>query len=153
MRAILILLLLALCAAPAAAERFYKWTDAQGNVHYTDAPPAEGEYETLDAPASPAGAEGPTSAERAEAWRAEQQEAAAERERQRAAREEQRRAVEQREENCRLARENVRVLEQNTRILLPPEQEGGEPVRMSDEERLRRLEEAREKVAEFCQGP
>lgn len=150
MRFMPFLLILVLAAGPAAAERFYKWTDAEGKVHYTDEPPAQGEYEVLDPAASGSDPAGPTSAERARAWRERQKEAEAKEAAREAAIAEQRRAQEQREENCRRAREKARVLEQNTRILMPPEEEGGEPVRMSDDERLQRLEEAREQVREFC---
>lgn len=150
MRALVLLLAMLLAAVPAAAERFYKWTDAEGNVHYTDEPPAEGEYEVMEPAAGGGNDAAPSAAERLEAWRQRQQQAQAAREELEASREEQRRAQQQRRENCDLARENVRQLEQNTRIIMPAEEEGGEPVRMSDEERLQRLETAREAVAEFC---
>ena len=39
MKTLLMLLALAVAAAPAAAGKLYKWTDKDGNVHYTDQPP------------------------------------------------------------------------------------------------------------------
>ena len=39
MKTLLMLLALALAAGPAAAGKLYKWTDKDGNVHYTDQPP------------------------------------------------------------------------------------------------------------------
>lgn len=149
MRIVCLVMLLVL-AAPAGAERVYKWTDAAGNIHYTDAPPQDGEYEVIETGGTRNEPQGPTSGERAKAWRERQLEEQARDAEREAVAGERRQAQAQREENCRRARENARVLEQNTRILMPPEEEGGEPVRMSDEERLRRLEEAREKVREFC---
>lgn len=150
MRFCLLLLTLFVFAAPAGAERFYKWTDEQGNVHYTDEPPAEGEYEEMRPDAAPPASEAAGAAERLEAWRARQKESAERRAERRAEREEAAREQAVRQENCDRAREKARVLEQSNRILLPAEEEGDEPVRMSDDERLRQLEEAREQVAEFC---
>jgi len=39
MKTLLIVLVLALAAGPAAAGKLYKWTDKDGKVHYTDQPP------------------------------------------------------------------------------------------------------------------
>lgn len=150
MRSVLLLLILAVFALPAGADTFYKWTDEQGNVHYTDEPPAERDYEEVRPATAPADSEAASAGERVRSWRARQEEAEAREAEQRAERQESARAEEARRENCNRAREKVRVLEQNTRILLPPEEEGGEPVRMNDDERLRQLDEAREQVAEFC---
>lgn len=36
-----------------AAAQIYKWTDAQGNVHYGDCPPADCKTEQIEAPQSP----------------------------------------------------------------------------------------------------
>ena len=41
-------LLVALVAAPALAGEVYKWKDAQGVTHYSDAPPAGSNYESRD---------------------------------------------------------------------------------------------------------
>lgn len=150
MRPVLLLLILAVFTLPVGAETFYKWTDAQGNVHYTDDPPEEGDYEEVRPATAPADSEAASAAERLKAWRERQEEAEVREAEQRAERQEKAQAKEARRENCNRAREKVRVLEQNTRILLPPEEEGGEPVRMSDDERLSQLEQAREAVAEFC---
>lgn len=141
--------LLALSGAHAAT--FYKWVDEQGQVHYTDSPPEHVEYQVVTG-AAPAGRDddAPTTGERLEAWRAEQKERQAQREQQAAQRAEQERIAEARTENCANARERARILEQNTRILLPPREEGGEPVRMPDDERLAQLEEMRAAIREFC---
>ena len=59
-------LLVALVAAPALAGEVYKWKDAQGVTHYSDAPPAGSNYESREIrhrpgmPASPAAAQAPT---------------------------------------------------------------------------------------------
>ena len=57
-------LLVALVAAPALAGEVYKWKDAKGVTHYSDAPPAGSNYESREIrhrpgmPAASAGAEG-----------------------------------------------------------------------------------------------
>jgi hypothetical protein len=150
MRPVLLLLILAVFALPVGAETFYKWTDEQGNVHYTDEPPTHGEYEKVRPATAPPDSEAVSAGERLEAWRTRQKEAKAREAERRAERQEKAHAEEARRENCERAREKARVLEQSTRILLPPEEEGGEPVRMPDDERLSQLEQAREAVAEFC---
>ncbi|MES2128545.1 MAG: DUF4124 domain-containing protein [Pseudomonadota bacterium] len=49
----LALLVLAVAALPAAAQ-MYKWTDANGKIHYSDTPPLEGKVEEIKvAPAPP----------------------------------------------------------------------------------------------------
>jgi hypothetical protein len=34
-------------ASPTSAPALYKWRDAQGHLHYTDAPPTDRPYETV----------------------------------------------------------------------------------------------------------
>jgi len=55
---------LALAAQGAGAEGVYKWTDAQGRVHFGDRPPGEAST-TAIAPLAPPAAPAPTDAERA----------------------------------------------------------------------------------------
>lgn len=51
------LLLCLLLALPCAARAdIYRWTDAQGRVHYSQTPPAEGQYHKVD-PRVPAGSD------------------------------------------------------------------------------------------------
>ena len=58
-------LLVALVAAPALAGEVYKWKDAQGVTHYSDAPPAGNNYESREIrhrPGMPATAQAEASA-------------------------------------------------------------------------------------------
>lgn len=48
-----IALLLALCAFTAQAGELYKWTDDQGQVHYTDRPPENTEFEKREVRSEP----------------------------------------------------------------------------------------------------
>lgn len=151
MRRLLLVLLISLLALSAAhAAKFYKWVDERGQVHYTDSPPEHVDYEAVEGAAAASPEDAASAAERVENWRARQKERQARREQRAAERAEAERLAEARTENCANARERARVLEQNTRILMPPREEGGEPVRMPDDERLRQLEEARAAIREFC---
>lgn len=146
----LILLGLCLFALPLSAAQYYKWTDPQGEVHYSDRPPAGGNYQTLPDVVIPTPPEAKTSYERAGILQQAQLQAqAAKAEQQALAREKaQRTAI--RAENCRRAQANLETLESHTRLLLIPEDGEGEPTRMPEEERQRRLAEARTAVAEYC---
>ena len=46
-------LLLAMAASHAGAEGIYKWTDAQGRVHFGDRPPGEGRSAPITPPTAP----------------------------------------------------------------------------------------------------
>ena len=41
-------------ASPAAAQQVYKWKDARGVTHYSEKPPASGQYSTQEAVRDPA---------------------------------------------------------------------------------------------------
>lgn len=49
-------------ASPAAAQQVYKWKDARGVTHYSEKPPASGQYTTQDAVRDPATAPASASA-------------------------------------------------------------------------------------------
>lgn len=147
----LALVILVPLASSVDAAQFYKWVDEQGNVHYTDSPPEHGDYEVVRGARSDAAGNAPTAAERLERWRAAQEERAARRAEREAAEEQAKQARLQRQEECETARHNLDILTWSNRVILPPEEEGGEPVRMSDDERLRRIEELREAIAEHCE--
>jgi len=130
--------------SPHAFGAAYKWTDAEGNVHYGQHPPPQADAESVrPPPPPPAGTRSPASvledlhkrskaSDEASAKRtAEQQEAA------------KKQAV--REENCRKARANLETYTRTRRIW-----RDGTVVRLTDEEWLKKLEEARKHVSEFC---
>jgi hypothetical protein len=52
-RDVLLVALLVVLAIPIAAADTYKWVDKQGQVHYTDTPPAGVTYEVIAAPHAP----------------------------------------------------------------------------------------------------
>lgn len=146
-----ILLIAALCAASgiAAAEQFYKWQDAQGVWHYTQAPPeagirseridiVSGARRSADAPtmgssaaagvaaAGSTGTPGDVSAPNPEV--------------------EARRQV-----ACMTAQANVRTIESNPTVtLVNPD---GSERTLSAEEAQAQLEQARAQVTLFCSPP
>ena len=140
----IVILLSCLCLplAASAASAVYKWTDAQGNVHFSDRPdesPASKRIEvdvvprSADAPppppARPAGAS-PAPQEQAPL----QADAAAQR------------AI--REKNCEIARGTLEHNENIHRMYrLDPD---GERVFLSDEEREEVMRRSRDDVAKWC---
>ncbi len=89
-RASLLSLVLLLVASVAHADpgTIYKWTDKDGNVHFTDCPPPPGcVAETVEAQAAPSAADVEQARQRLEKLLAEQERAAAVREEERLERE------------------------------------------------------------------
>ena len=122
MKRIALVLALALCAAPAAAQ-LYKWVDKDGKVRYGDTPPPGAKTNTVRPPAEPAAGAAPaaakdakkgpqTAAEREMDFRKRQAEARKAEEA--AAREKEDKAKQA--ENCDRAREYLRTLESGQRI-------------------------------------
>lgn len=132
-----------LLVAQAAAAAVYKWTDAQGRVHYSSQPPPGQSAEAVKIrQGSPAAAEQPPQANRAATADAPAQSAADED----AARQARREAL---RKNCEIARKNLAALEDPTyrRFRL---EEGKEPEFLTDEQRQAQIVKARSQVQEFC---
>ncbi len=141
--AVLILLPLTLTAHAGV----YKWTDAQGRVHYSDTPPPRQEAQRVQT--------GKTNeAEAAAALRSLadklsdselRRKKAQEDEDKRKAEEEKQRA---KAENCAKAREQLVLLQQHARISRVNAQ--GQRQMMTDAERLAAIQEAQRRADEFC---
>lgn len=123
-------LIAALLASPALlqAQVAYKWTDANGVVHYSDQPPAEGiraERISVRAPAA---------ASQGEDEGASQAEA--------------------KEENaaCTTARQNLQVFETYQVIRMDLDGDG-EAEELTPEQREREMARTRELVRTLCEGP
>jgi len=149
------LLLLSSLAAGVGAGGVYKWIDAQGNVHYGERPPKEVAAESMKVQKAPVdkdqaemeleklnlkaglGAEDEKAREQAQGKRQETAQGrptADEAELQR--------------KNCEIARQNLATLERYRRVMTQDAQ--GNPVRLDDDERAARMEQARKHVEEFC---
>lgn len=148
-----VLLVGALWALPAGAQ-LYKWTDASGQVQYSDRPPvgvnAEPLRGGLSAPA-PRAADGedaddarPNYAQQAEAFRKRREEAAeAQRKQAEAAAQEQARA-----DHCQRTRAYLRMTEAGGRMVRTNEQ--GEREFLSDAQMRQEAARAREELARHC---
>lgn len=140
---VLILLLLTLNAHAGV----YKWTDAQGRVHYSDTPPPRQEAQrvqtgrTNEAEAAAARRSLADKLSESELRRKKAQED----EDKRKAEEEKQRA---RAENCAKAREQLTLLQQNARISRVDSQ--GQFYLMGDAERAAAIQAAQKRADEFC---
>lgn len=119
--------------------KVYKWTDAQGRVHYSATPPAEGRASEVPiaptpaaAPAQPAAAGEP----KPDTANGEQKPADAAR-------------GEALQQNCEIAKQNLTTLENpaNRRF----QEAGKEPVYYTDEQRQAKIGEAKKMVTAFCE--
>lgn len=136
---------LALLATPAAA--VYKWTDAEGNVHYTDKPPPKDATSTAEVKTAADKADADAlrrlyAGQRDEA-RKEAQAAASERE---AAAAEQEAA--EKTSNCDRAQANLQALMNTQRIF--DVDAAGNRTRVPEESRQARMRQAEEQIAHWC---
>jgi len=139
-----------LLQAPVFAE-IYKWTDTSGEVHYTQTPPPSGVASQIIQGAPPP-AEPEATIRQEQQKLQEQLDAMEER---RAKREEEEAIEKQRQElskinekNCITAKNNLAKLQQGgIKRYLTPE---GEVIRLTDEDRQRRITEAQKQVAQYC---
>lgn len=159
-RQILVLLLgLGLgCAFSAGAETVYRWVDQDGVVHFGGEPPADVPSTIVSAGRDTSGLAAPTEpdASSPDGVPATGQPAdkesisyAEQRRRERAQRrEEQMKANAERNQKCAAMRQQRDALEPSTRVIV--NDENGNPVRMADEDRLARLDEAKTYLAKNC---
>ncbi len=157
------LLLFLFFAQVQAATTVYKWKDANGQIHYSDRPPPDAQAESLTVknpprqrapdpvndPATDKDTQGENEAEQKApqeppAMSEEQKAAKAAMKRQQ---EEQKKII--RKKNCGIARRNLKTLKSTVRVRkLDPKT--GDYVRVSDNERLKKLREYQRKVREYC---
>lgn len=145
--------LLALASGPLAAgnDVIYKWIDDAGETHYTQTPPRDRKYQTLKQAATQ------TSTPTKEVTRTrsnlqEQVDAMDKRQEEKQAEikdaEQWARIQKLRRENCTIAKQNLANLGLGgNRIFMTPD---GEVVRLTDEERQRRVDEANMQIEENC---
>jgi hypothetical protein len=139
--------LLVLAAPGASAEGVYRWTDAQGRVHFGDRPPGDGPSTAIAPPAPPA-APAPTAAERAarqqrllDAYRDERLEKQELEAKQKAEEDDRRR-------RCAQARDRLARYQSSGRIYDP--QPNGERRYLNDGERDAEIRTARNEVGRWC---
>lgn len=146
----LICVLLALASGLHAASKdaIYKWVDDSGEVHYTQVPPQNREYETLKQASAPA-----DDPDRIRSGLQEKVDAMdkAQEERAVAAQDAEQwsRIQKLRRKNCEIAKKNLANLNQGgNKAFMTPD---GEVIRLTDDERQRRIDEANKQIKENCE--
>lgn len=146
---------LALFASAAVADsEIYKWTDEEGNVHYSDCPPPPScDAEIVEAEPEPDPSEVRKAQQRLEQMLAEQAEGRAEREHEQLEKEEQRVIAMQiavaRKRVCIRARQNLQVLLVQRPVFYIDE--NGNYVYLDEETRISEVERMRRLIAENCE--
>jgi Domain of unknown function (DUF4124) len=142
-----VLLVFAVSSAAAEGQNMYKWTDEQGEVHYSQFPPPGHKSEKLQAP--PAPAQSAESAENDLQKRIETMDKENKEQLQGAKDAKQWADIQKiRRGNCETANKNLVNLQRggNVRYMGP----NGEVMRLSEEERQKRIEEANAQIKENC---
>jgi len=150
-----VLILLVTSVAQGDPGTIYKWTDKEGNVHYTDCPPPPGcKAEIIGAPPAPSAAAVEEARQQLEKLLSEQEQAVAVREEERLERQREQTAAMEvaaaRKRTCIMAQQNLHVLLMNRPVYYIDEK--GERVFLDDASRKAEMERARELVKEYC-GP
>ena len=139
------LLLNLIIAAPANATTTYKWLDENGNVVYSQQPPEHGPYETIQnkksSPAASRSTPTPSSS-----FADEVQRDAEERKLDSKVEQEAAKSAQLRAENCKAAKHNLETYTVYRRI----KNDQGEIIRLDDNERAKRIQEAKDAIKEFC---
>lgn len=115
----------------------YKWTDEQGNVHYSQKPPRDVQYEKMKVDKAP-----PPSSTASEASSSEGEVAPGSK----ALADEEARNKEIRSKNCAAAKQNLRAYSVYRRV----KDETGKIRLVPQEEREEKIKQAKKAVAEFC---
>lgn len=130
--------------SPAQAQ-IYKWVDKDGNTVYSQTPPESGNYQSIDAPSAPPASAATNDTAGSSTDNTIQQgaeEAKKNAEVEKLSQENQ--AV--REQNCKAAKQNLQTFQIYRRI----KQADGTVVRLSDEERQKKIDEMKQAIKDFC---
>jgi hypothetical protein len=123
----------------------YKWLDENGNVVYSQQPPEEGPYETIKTKRSPPASTGSTPAP-STSFTTEVKQETEERELDSKVQQEAAKSEQMRADNCKAARNNLETYTVYRRI----KNDQGEIIRLDDNERAKRIQEAKDAIKEFC---
>lgn len=145
-RRLIILLLLAgsTLMTATAQTSIYKWTDKSGNTVYSQLPPETGSYESIQTSAAPpANTTGNTAVENANRV-IQTGEAHARKNAEVEKLTQDNAAI--RAQKCKGAKQNLQVYQVYRRI----KQKNGTVVRLSDQERQKKIDEMKQAIKEFC---
>lgn len=139
--------ILLVCAAPllASAEQIYRWVDSAGVVHFSQTPPAEGNYQNVTSSLPQPTTYSPGPLPGGKAPRPMQHEGAADRD-------QALQAKADNEERCAKARERVSFLSDKTAHRLFVTGDNGQPARMTDEQFQQEMKDAQDAVGKYCGG-
>ena len=147
MKYLLILISLMLFSETEAREKFYKWTDADGNIHYTQQKPEDiktSEVKIHDSVSNGLQTKQDDTPDADEELTPEQKQVA-----------EYNKALQaktkaiQDKANCKVARKNLATL-QNTVRVRKKDPNTGEFVRMDDDQRMQMLKLAKQSIKDLC---
>jgi hypothetical protein len=144
-----LLLALLLATSASLASGIYKWVDVDGQVHYSQMPPTDRPSERMKGAAPPA-----NNPDVARSDLQRQMEAFDERRAQRneefAEQKHKEEVASIRKQNCETARKNLANLRRGgNNAYMTPE---GEVVRLTDDERAKRIEDAKQGIKDNCEG-
>jgi hypothetical protein len=130
---LLLLVLLLVPAVGVEAAKLYKWTDEQGNVHYTQIPPTERPAEVITTePTQPVQ---PSDEEKANGSKQEDGVTAT-----------QAANIRIKQENCEASRRNLTIYQTSAQI----RQADGTELTLSDEMREAKIRETRQQIEFYC---
>jgi hypothetical protein len=135
-------------SSPAAdSQNMYKWTDNQGEVHYTQFPPPGRKTEIMQPPPPPA--EPPTGSENDLQKQLDTIKQQNDKQLQETREADQQAEIQKiRKKNCETAHKNLMNLNRggNVRYMGP----NGEAIRLTEEERQKRIDETNQQIKENC---
>jgi len=145
-----ICLLFCLALPVSFAGNTYKWRDENGNIVYSQTPPSSGQYETVKSKSSGAtrsqygapASQASTPKSSAPAFKDQSRE----REANKKVAAESAKLGELRKKNCKAAKSNLERYTVYRRF----KNDKGEVVRMDDNERLKKVQESKDAIKEFC---
>jgi len=129
----------------AAGAATYKWVDDQGNITYSQTPPPSGDYERVSGSTRPSN----TGEETMQNLRNSVADIEAQKEQARKQEDVERTIAENekiRQQNCEAARKNLEIYTTFRRF----RDKDGNVTRLPEEERLKRLEEAKTQIETYC---
>ncbi|MBI2379546.1 MAG: DUF4124 domain-containing protein [Gammaproteobacteria bacterium] len=144
---------LALASLHVEAGELYKWTDENGKIQYTQFPPKDRPYTTMNITGvkAPAAAEAPERPAASDTETPEGKAAAGENGKTKGekAKDQSSQFLAAKRSNCETAQKNLSTLTSKTRVSI--KDKDGQPRLMTDQERADQLKLAQEQVKTYCQ--
>lgn len=131
-----------------ASAGMYKWTDKDGIVHYSQQPPTEGNYETMRVDTqSPDGSKTGSGSQSSPTYTMPGAGKTGGTDGAKAIKQAEAKGEAQRQQNCEEAKKALQVYTTYRRV----REKDGTIIRLDDNERAKRIEQAKSAIKEFCQ--